>query len=145
MSTTTEVTYVNANGDPVNLAQIASKHKPQARQSTSLKRVESRADAKESDGFAVTGFSPEHLARAKADLEATITELRRQNEVCKDEPGYSPKRIPPDWDEDAYMRTATPKRARSKPYEIESAADACAALMRKAGWKCVRVDELLKG
>lgn len=131
--------YVNAAGQPVDINVIAQKHKPPPKStSAALKRVDCRDEAKESDGFVVIGYSPEQQEALSADYADA---KRRFDEAeLRAEPAGTLEEFASKW-----MAKNKPKRARSKPYEIESAADLCADLMRKAGWLHVRVDELLKG
>lgn len=112
--------------------------------SSGLTRVDRRADAKLSLGFVVAGFSPEKLTEAQSEHEKARAEAIAHNRVL---PGSSPDRkpIPPEWDEERYMRDHKPGRARSRPYEIRSSADQCAAMLRSAGWKNVTITEKLRG
>lgn len=136
--------FVNANGERLDLAKLAGKHKPAPKASTAMKRVFDRASAKASDGFIVTGFSPEHLANAEIERAKLIEYVNASNEAERQKQNPKFQRVPDLWNEDRYMLTAKPKRVRAKPYELAEAADVCAALAVKAGWKCVRVEELMK-
>lgn len=49
------------------------------------------------------------------------------------------------WDELAYLRKHKAKRVRTKPYEVASAADECAAIARRSGWVHVQVVALTAG
>lgn len=112
--------------------------KGKPRTSESLKTVTQRDEAKQSLGFIVLGYSPEHWAeRVKAREEAF--RLYSEDPTKNKAPGTL-EEFTVRW-----MGKNKPKRARSKPYEIEQSADQCAELMRKAGWTHVRVDEILKG
>lgn len=103
-----------------------------------LKTVTQRDEAKKSLGFVVLGYSPEHWAeRVKAREEAF--RLYSKDPTKNKSPGTL-EEFTIRW-----MSKNKPKRARSKPYEIESSAEVCADLMRRAGWLHVRVDEILKG
>ncbi len=73
-------------------------------------------------GWHVVGFSPDHLAFAK-----------------RTHSGDKP------FDEATFMRTSTPKRVRPKAYEVFSAAEQCADLARRAGWKGVHTVAAQKG
>lgn len=130
--------YVNASGQKVNIYEIAQKHKPLK----SAPAIEEREDAfgarGKSDGFVVLGYSAEVWASIpKLHSEAIKRNAEKPTEYKH--PGTL-EEFTASW-----LRKNKPKRARSKPYEIESAADLCADLMRKAGWVHVRVEELLKG
>lgn len=130
------IQFVNAAGQPVNIGEIAQKHKRPKVVGEGLKRVETRAEAKQSDGFVVTGYSPESWAGRAAAFES---ELKEANLLGAKSPGTL-EEFTAKW-----MAKNKPKRARSKPYEVESSADQCAELMRKAGWLHVTVSEILKG
>lgn len=85
-------------------------------------------------GYIVTGYPPDMVAEAKAAREAEI------------KAAVAAGRLPPDpWDVEAWMRTAKPKKVRSKPYEVAAAAAECAAMAEfKAGWIGVRWEPLLR-
>lgn len=106
--------------------------------SESLKAVDSRSEAKVSLGFVVLGYSPEHWAE-----RINAHEAARQAYINQDPKAKAPGTL--DEFTVRWMAKNKPKRARSKPYEIEQAAVLCADLMRRAGWLHVRVDELLRG
>jgi hypothetical protein len=132
-------TFVNAAGQPVNINELAKKHKrPPKAAAEGLRRVETRSEAKRSDGFVVTGYSPEDWSDRAVTYDH---ELKRFQDA-----GLGAKN-PGTLDEFTakWMQENKPKRARSKPYEVEAAADQCAEMMRKAGWLHVTVSELLKG
>jgi hypothetical protein len=125
--------------------QVVEAHKVKAhidkappRTSNSLKTVSMRDEAKQSLGFIVLGYSPEHWAQREKDREDAFR-LYAEDPTKNKAPGTLEEWTP------KWMGKNKPKRARSKPYEIESSADQCAGLMRKAGWLHVRVDEILKG
>lgn len=118
--------------------------KPPPRSSAdTFRKVDDRANAKRSDGFLVTGFSPAHLEMALDDHEkaraAQAALLAAGGKLLPKE------KLLAVWSQDAFMAASRPKRVRSKPYELVSAAELCAALAVKAGWLRVRVDELMKG
>jgi hypothetical protein len=104
----------------------------------SLKSVDARGEATVSLGFVAVGYSPEHWASRIADHKSA-QELFLKDPNKNKAPGEI------DSFSVAWMAKNKPKRARSKPYELESAAEMCADLMRKAGWLHVRVEELLMG
>lgn len=134
--------FVNLKGEPLNICALAGKHKPQAPANTSLKRTDDRTRAKVSDGFVVLGFPRDYLETAEREHNIRREELLALERTNK----LGPKeKVPAPWNEEVFMRTGKPKRARTKPYELEAAADECAELCRKAGWKNVRVEELMKG
>lgn len=130
--------YVNANGEPLNIKALEGKHAPMKATKETLKRVDSRSDAKVSDGFVVLGYQPE----VWADIEVYYGHAVKANENAPEKnkhPGTLAEFT------QRWMSKNKPKRARTKPYELESAADQCAELCRKAGWMHVRVEELMKG
>jgi hypothetical protein len=133
-----EINYVNASGERINIDSLKGKHAKAPTPKDSLKRVENRADAKLSMGFAVLGYSPAHWAQKDAAYRDAIEANRNEPEVNK-HPGTL------DEFERRWMNKNKPLRARSKPYELEDAANTCAELMRKAGWLHVRVEELMRG
>lgn len=73
-------------------------------------------------GWAATGFSPDQLRAARIEHE----------------------RLGKDFNEEAYMNGAQPKKARPQPYSVPSAAQQCADMLLKAGWKRVRVVEVVR-
>jgi hypothetical protein len=81
-------------------------------------------------GWDVLGFSPEQIAEA-----------RRLHDTAPVDDGHERK----PFDEAAYLRNSKPRKARSKPYGVLEAAEQCAVLMRKAGWKIVQVQARAKG
>jgi hypothetical protein len=130
--------YVNANGEPLNIKALEGKHAPIKTAKETLKRTDDRTVAKVSDGFLVLGYTPE----AWADIEVFYGYAVKANESEPNKnkhPGTLAEFT------QAWMNKNKPKRARTKPYELESAADQCAELCRKAGWVHVRVEELMKG
>jgi hypothetical protein len=124
-----------------DLAKVAAAQ-PKAKRAPSdrPKKVANRADAKYSMGFLVTGFTREHIEKAKAlhvhEREAAIEHNRRLG-------GHDPLRvaIPAVWDEAKYLRTSKPFRVRTKPFELKVNADDCAALAIRSGWLNVQVTE----
>jgi len=137
--------YVNVSGKRLDIDELKTKHKPPPRAPASpLKRTFDRATAKVSDGFVVTGFSPEHLTQAQIEHELKIDLIKARNKAQRHEQSPKFERVPDLWNEERYMLTAKPKRVRVKPYELADAAQICAQLAIKGGWKCVVVDELMK-
>lgn len=113
--------FINIHGQAISIGSRTS-HVPPP-------RSKRNADAeKRHMGWAVTGFSPEHLAEAK----------RVHEEAQKDDETLKP------WDEAAYMNGHRPQKARSKPYLIPGAAGECAEMLKRAGWVRVQVEELIR-
>lgn len=131
---------VRAEGIIAQQRDFNSGHTKKRTSGGSLKRVDNPADAKFSVGWFVLGFSPEHLQQAEKQRGIDIAGAKALN---AGEP-HKPMPIPREWNQDEYMQTAKPKRVRAKPFEIESSADQCAELARKAGWLCVTVEQDLK-
>jgi hypothetical protein len=115
--------FVNFLGQPVH--EIAGSTVP-------TERRQERAAFH--DGFAVTGIAP-----------GKLEEAQRLHESLRRRAMNSAQGMPPEWDAEAWIRTARRKRVRTKPYEIRSAAVLCAELATKAGWLGVEVIELKKG
>ncbi len=136
--TVSELKFI-VNGRELDAAQVkATAAKAPPRVSTSLKTVHQRDQAKASQGFVVLGYSPEHWDERVADrAEALRLHLLDPKETKH--PGeledWTPK----------WMAKHKPKRVRSKPYELESAADECGQLAVRAGWLYVHILEILKG
>ncbi len=117
------MTFVNLRGEP--LAVTPGK---------AIKKVSAGFAESYHKGWVVVGYSPDQLAEA-----------RRQHAVASAAAVKSggPSHAP--FDEVAYMRAAKPRKVRSKPYEIFEAAEACADLARRAGWKMVQSVAKAKG
>ncbi len=93
--------------------------------------------ATRSNGFSVVGYSPAQIAKARqqhADEIAAAQRLKLVNPIVE---------IPGPFDLSAWMRKTRPGKARSKPYEIEQAAEQCAELCTRVGWLEVRVQQHL--
>lgn len=103
-------------GEPAALTATAPKKRPKTR------RVYDPAVADAFYGFEVTGFSPQALEAARLACEK-----KGQR-----------------WDEDAFMRTTKPATLSARPYQLAQAAQVCADMATKAGWKGVKVDQLLR-
>lgn len=131
-----ELTF-SVGGQSVTAGQLKANapRRPAAAKRETLKRVDDRNDAIYSDGFVVLGYTPDQMAALDIDYRCECAKAKRD---CK-----APKPI--DEFTISWLRKNKPKRVRSRPYELESAAEACADLARKAGWSRVHVDEVLKG
>lgn len=125
------LSFVNLHGAPVNVADAPKK-----------KRVARAPSAGEVEfkGWHVVGFSPMHLAEAERRHKQEIEAARRHN---AEKQTMVP--VPPPWDVNNYMSNAKPKRARPKPYETPEGAQACAALLERAGWLRVQLVEARRG
>lgn len=113
--------YVNAYGEPISIG---------SRQSHVAKKTTKAKDdtQKHHMGWAVTGFSPEQLSRAKCEHEKAM----RGDETL------------PAWDQAVYMSDHRPQKVRSKPYSIPESAAQCAEMLKRAGWLQVQVSELIR-
>ena len=109
------LTFVNVRGEPVSID-------PQGK----LKAARRPAKDVYHKGWRVVGISPQQQANARA-AHAT-----------------SPDRNKP-FDMAAFLRAAKPVPVRSKPYELFTAALACAEMAAKAGWIGAHAVEVAKG
>ena len=103
-----------------------------------LKRVETVDEASRSDGFVVLGYEPGYW-------DSRIEDHKRAAKKHAEDPTHNKPAGTLEEFTIRWMKKNKPKRARTKPYELEQSADLCADLMRKAGWVHVRVEEILKG
>ncbi len=110
--------FVNIHGDPVDTVSRRAK----------VKR-ESSAPTEYHKGWRVVGVSPEAVALAAKDHANRVSRGILESE----------------FDPEKWIKNATLKPARTKPFEIESAAIECARLARSAGWHRVEVRRLAKG
>lgn len=100
-----------------------------------LKTVDDRASAKESMGFIVDGYSPEEWDSRIGVYKLAVEAVKQGGKNPGTLEEFTAK----------WMRHNKPTKARSKPYELEEAADTCAEMLRRAGWVHVRVTERLRG
>lgn len=98
-----------------------------------LKRVDRVDEATHSRGFFVSGYPPDVVASAKSAHE-------NQQRLF----GLGEAADPGPWSFDEWRAKNKPTKARSKAYEIAGAAETCAAMLRKAGWLEVRVEQDLR-
>lgn len=117
-----QVQYVNASGQPIEIGSKDS-HKPAKK-----KRTKRGDEERQHHGYAVLGFSPEHLVEAKKAHE--------HKKSLGEADG--------DFDQDIYMNGHKPQKARSAPYSIEESAKQCADMVRRIGWLRVTVEEIIK-
>jgi hypothetical protein len=126
--------FVNIHGQRVSTSSV------QQVKSTSagLKRVFDKQSAKQSLGFEVCGYPPAQWQRREDEYRRLLANYQADPDGAK-HPGTE--------DEFTYrwVNKNRPKKARSKPYEIASAAEQCADLCRRSGWQQVRIEEVLKG
>lgn len=50
-----------------------------------------------------------------------------------------------DFDQSAWIAKTRKKPVRSKPYEVQTAAEQCKALAERAGWIALEISEISKG
>lgn len=112
--------FVNLRGEPVML--LPQKTSP-------TKKLQVDAYHK---GWMVVGFSAEHLAEGRHLHDAAQS-------------GQADTVVRKPFDEAIFMRVSKPRKVRSKPYEVYSAAEACAELARRSGWRLVQVQAKAKG
>lgn len=116
------IQFCNINGDPISLAFAAN---------VRLKKSSPEAYHK---GWRVVGYSPEQLLQARNNH---VVEVDAAKAAGLPHPGP--------FDEDSFMRKTAPRKVRPAPYPLREAADQCADLARRAGWKNVRVEPVARG
>lgn len=134
--------FVNHRGEPISLERLAAQKRPMRSTSNAMKRTTDRGVAKASDGFAVAGYGPAQLEEAEREHRSAHDE--QAGRIARGQSLARGERVLQAWNQETWMAGHKPKRVRTKPYEIESAADLCADLARKAGWVRVTVEELMK-
>lgn len=126
-------------GKTMTAAQVEARESMRPKASTAKKeapkRVFQQADAGELRGYRVTGYEP------GTDAEVT-GHLYREAVKRQSEPGGKPTGSLEEFVRLWYAKNK-PKSLRSKPYELEDAAEQCADMARKAGWERVTVEPLL--
>jgi hypothetical protein len=85
------------------------------------------------------------MESAQAWRESEIARWLRMSESDNKAAKARGEREPKPWDEAEWRRTTTKKAVRSKPYEIPSSAEECAALALRAGWLDVETRAITKG
>lgn len=124
--------FINIHGSPLNIDRMKA---------TAPKRQVSAPDqdAEYHKGFRVMGHPPGALESARDDaIKATNRWASMGADTRKQALGDG-EREPKPWDEAIWRSEAKLKAVRSKPYELEAGANACATLAAKAGWIDVRV------
>lgn len=86
------------------------------------------------NGWRVQGIPPGSLEEAKAHHARLCVEARTNPRA----------KMPPPFDDAKWIMNAKRRPVRSKPYEVQSAAQECARLAERAGWLGVNVVELVK-
>ena len=126
-------------GKTMTAAQVEAKEsmrqKSPVAKKEAPKRVFQQADAGELRGYRVNGYPPGTDANVTGDL---------YKDACTKqfEPGGKPAGSLEEFARRWYAKNK-PKSLRSKPYELEDAAEQCAEMARKAGWERVTVEPLL--
>jgi hypothetical protein len=124
--------YVNAYGQTINPFQTPSALAPKKKAPPVAKLTGIDYEDEMLLGFAVEGWRPEELEVARFNREREI-EAYAANPIGKQ---------PQPFDAEKWFASIRPKKVRSKPYDIKTAAEDCAALATKAGWLRVQVTEI---
>jgi len=132
----TELAFINVNGDVVDTTKRVK-----------LAKRESATADKFHKGWRVIGVSPEAVQAAKAEREKAIRNAIKRNADVKSGVGLfrSTIDVPEEFDPVAWVASAPLKPARTKPFEVESAATQCYEMAKKAGWHRVEIRRLAKG
>jgi hypothetical protein len=125
------LTFV-VNGREMTEQELRAKAPPAPKRvsHSAMTKVDERSIATHSLGFIVSGYPPLEIAQAKVEYERAA-----EAEVGK---------TPEPFTLMAYAKKHKPTKARRRPFEVESAADDCAALLMRQGWHMVSVQELLR-
>lgn len=110
--------FVNIHGDPVDTTKRVK-----------LPKRESATSGQFHKGWRVIGVSPEAVVQA-----AAAHEERNKKQGLDDK-----------FDPEKWIKNATLKPTRTKPFEIEESAILCAKLARSSGWQRVEIQRLAKG
>lgn len=129
------------NGKSLSAEELNEIAKKQAKKtptrSAFVRKVDNHQEATLSYGWVVSGYSPDRWNARVHDYE-----------LAKDDHRKAPLKVKsPGSLEDferTWMKKNKPKKLRSRPYEIESAAKQCAAMAAADGYIHVTVEEILK-
>lgn len=125
------LTFVNCFGQKITdirMAEMRTRGQELERQRRAAAKGDVVAVHK---GWRVTGIKPGLLEKARAEHASLQASARK----------VGGKEIA-DFDEAAWQRRAKRTPVRSKPYNLNDAANQCAALATKAGWIDVRIQEI---
>lgn len=110
--------FVNCYGTPLHICKVS--------QSQHFPAQKPKPDSCHK-GWKVQGIPPDALEKARSRHLKQAHEAREAGREAKD------------FNEQDWLRNATRKPVRSKPYSIPDAAQTCAELATKAGWLQVEV------
>lgn len=138
--TTTNLDFVNIYGRPVIIQQLLH---PKTGKVLNKRPAQKRvAPTCYHRGWSVIGVSPEAVQAAKKQREVDRQDARALNLRL---PFEKQVKVPPLWDEQAWIKSAPLKPARAARFEVEESAQQCADFARQAGWQRVAVREVKKG
>lgn len=131
------LTFININSQPVEV--------PASTKKRAIKRIAPVSDEGFHKGWRVVGVPGDALKQAEQDHPRLIADAESWNLRVQQERGTG-KAVPVSgpWDADKWLNEAKLRPVRSKPYELQSAANECAELARKAGWLRVSLQEVKK-
>lgn len=129
--------YVNANGQPLNIAGMEALAKMQRRPV-----AKKDAPAEFHKGWRVQGHPPGAMEEARNESERLTRLWDLQGEQQKAEALRGGERPPPTWNSRAWRTSTKKKPVRSRPYEVPEAARLCADMATKGGWLDIEVVEL---
>jgi hypothetical protein len=95
-------------------------------------------------GYSVEGHPPGYPEECQRIAEACWADWQSQTEQQKARRIKDGERPPKPWDFNRWLLTTKRKKARSKPYELLSAAEECKAIAERTGWTHVQIVELKK-
>lgn len=95
-------------------------------------------------GWLVEGYPPGMIEEAQRLTEGNCARWAAMSDEQRARAEKDGERAPKAWDLAQWLIRTKPKRVRSRPYEIPSAADECRAIAERGGWEHVRVTEVKK-
>lgn len=120
--------------------QIENKHSPAA----SRRPAKAEATEEYHRGWSVEGYPPGQIASAKGVADSAARRWLAMSAEQRDAAVKGGEREPKPFDLAHYLATMKPKKVRSRPYEIPSSAEQCAAMATAHGWEHVRIVEVKK-
>lgn len=103
----------------------------------------------EHHGWRVLGFSPEQLSETRKVYERTRAAIIERNaavqQLGEDGRTSAHKRepVPPEWDQERYLRETRGKRIE-RVFSCQESAEQCAEMARRAGFLGVKVEPIIK-
>jgi hypothetical protein len=128
--------FVNVKGEPWRPSFEAMTAKPRVAKSGSVEFHK---------GFVVTGYAPGRIAEAERLQERALAKWAEMEPKAQAEEISAGRRPPEPWDQLRWMAKNKPSKVRTKPYELEDAANVCAELAKRAGWEFVTVTAIAQG